>query len=152
VFDDRLEVRGSSRLVELVAVDRGHSAGDAYLLVPDARVAFCGDLLFAGCHPFLADGDLAGLRAALRALEATGANWYVPGHGPVGGVAALRALADYVDDLEQLSRAGMVDPEMPDAYRSWAFARFFAPNLAFCAAGGRQPEAEAAPEPGETPV
>ena len=142
-FDDRLELHGRDRRVELVATDRAHAAGDTFLLVPDARVAFCGDLLFVGCHPFLGDGDIFGLRASLRALEVSGADRFVPGHGPVGGAAELGALARYIDDVEQLGTAGRENTPIPDPYRSWGFARFFAPNVAFRAGGGRQ--AEAAP-------
>ena len=142
-FDDRLELHGRDWRVELVATDRAHAAGDTFLLVPDARVAFCGDLLFVGCSPFLGDGDIFGLRASLRALEVSGADRFVPGHGPVGGAAELGVLARYVGDVEQLGTAGLEDTPMPDPYRSWGFARFFAPNVAFRAGGGRQ--AEAAP-------
>ncbi len=145
LFDTGLELRGRDRRVELVATERAHADGDTFLVIPDAGVVFCGDLLFVGCHPYLADGDVTGLRAALAALEASGAGRFVPGHGVVGGVGELHALSQYVDDIEQLSRERRTDAAMPDAYRSWAFARFLAPNLEFCAGGGRQAD----PAPGE---
>jgi glyoxylase-like metal-dependent hydrolase (beta-lactamase superfamily II) len=108
------------------------------MVVPDARVVFSGDLLFVDCHPYLADGDLAGLRRALEALEATGVDRIVPGHGPVTGVAAARLLARYLDDVERLAAADPGTASIPVPYRGWGFARFFAANVAFCAAGGRQ--------------
>ncbi len=144
VFDDRLEIRGRSRSVELVATERAHAAGDAFLIVPDASVVFCGDLLFIDCHPYLGDGDLGGLRGALKLLEASGADRFVPGHGPVGGVAELRTLAGYVDEVERLAVLGNMGVAIPDPYRTWGFARFFAANVEFCA-GRRQAEAS----PGE---
>lgn len=140
-FDGRLEIHGRDRRVELVALDRAHAAGDVFMVVPDERVAFCGDLLFIGCHPYLGDGDLGDLRGALQTLEASGAGRFVPGHGPVGGVAELRTLARYVDDVERLAVAGDVGAAVPDPYRPWAFARFFAGNVEFCVGGGRQAEA-----------
>jgi hypothetical protein len=100
-----------------------------------------GDLLFIGCHPYLGDGDLGDLRGALRMLEASGADRFVPGHGPVCGVDGLRTLARYIDDVERLAAVSDGTPTIPDPYRSWGFARFFRANIEFCAGGGRQPEA-----------
>jgi hypothetical protein len=71
-------------------------------------------------------------------VEASGADRFVPGHGPVGGVAELRTLARYVDDVERLAAEGGNGTVIPDPYRSWGFARFFALNVEFCVAGGRQ--------------
>ena len=140
-FEGSLEVHGRDRHVELIALDRAHAAGDVFMIVPDVRVAFCGDLLFIGCHPYLGDGDLGDLRSALRMLEASGADRFVPGHGPVGGASSIRTLARYVGDVEQLAAGGEVNTTIPDPYRSWGFARFFRANVEFCAGGGRQPEA-----------
>ena len=137
-FDGRLGIHGRDRHVELVALDRAHAAGDVFMVLPGQRVAFCGDLLFVGCHPYLGDGNLGDLRGALRALEASGADRFVPGHGPVGGVAELRTLARYVDDVERLAAEGEHGEVIPEPYRSWGFARFFALNVEFCAGGGRQ--------------
>ena len=139
-FDGRLEIHGRDRRVELRATGRAHAAGDVFMTVPDARVAFCGDLLFIGCHPYLGDGDLADLRLALASLEASGAERFVPGHGPVGRAAEVRALVRYIDDVEQVAARGEDPAVIPDPYRPWAFARFFPANVAFCARGGRQPE------------
>ena len=138
-FHDRLEIHGSARHVELVAVDRAHGAGDLFMTVPDARVAFCGDLLFIGCHPYLGDGDVDGLRIALTRLEATGAERFVPGHGPVGAASDLRVMASYVADVERVAQRTDGDAAIPEAYRAWAFAQFFPPNVEFCASGGHQP-------------
>lgn len=140
-FDGRLEIHGRDRWVELVALDRAHAAGDVFMTVPDAKIAFCGDLLFIGCHPYLGDGDVGGLRGALGMLQASGANRFVPGHGPVGGAAEIETLLRYVDDVERLAAQGDEAAAIPEPYRSWAFARFFPANLEFCAGGGRQPQA-----------
>lgn len=144
-FDGRLEIHGRDRRVELVALERAHAAGDLFMTVPDERVAFCGDLLFTGCHPYLGDGDVGGLRGALEMLEASGADRFVPGHGPVGRAAELRTLARYVDDVERLAARGEEAAAIPDPYRAWGLAQFFAENVTFCAGGGRQAAATVEP-------
>jgi len=147
-FDRRLAIHGSDRRVELVAVERAHAAGDVFMTVPDARVAFCGDLLFVDCHPYLGDGDLGGLRDVLGRLGAGGSERFVPGHGPVGGAAQVRTLARYVDDIERVAAHDTRAVSIPGPYRSWGFAQFFPANVAFCAGGGTQPDAAADGSPG----
>lgn len=128
----RLDIHGTRRRVEIMTVDRAHTDGDLVMVLPDERIAFCGDLLFVGCHPYLGDGDLGGLRRALAWLGASGADQFVPGHGPIGRAAELGMLTDYLDDVQRLTPAvGRV--AIPDAYRSWGLRRFFAANLAFAA-------------------
>lgn len=139
-FEGRLDVHGRDRDVQLVALETAHAPGDTFLVVPDARVAFCGDLLFVGCHPYLGDGDVAGLRDGLALLEASGADRFVPGHGPIGHSAALRALAGYIDDVERAAALGAETVTVPDAYREWLLARFYPANLEFLKAGGRRAE------------
>ncbi len=137
-FEGRLQIHGRERHVELTALDRAHAPGDTFMTVPDARIAFCGDLLFVGCHPYLGDGDLKGLRTAVGLLATSGADRVVPGHGPVSGPEGLVELSGYLDAVVDLARSGDVKASVPDRYRNWLLARFFAFNLEFCAAGGRQ--------------
>jgi glyoxylase-like metal-dependent hydrolase (beta-lactamase superfamily II) len=140
-FEGRLQIHGRDRRVDLVALGRAHSVADVYMTVPDERVAFCGDLLFVDCHPYLADGDVAGLKEALGVLETSGAERFVPGHGPVGRAADLRTLGRYVDEVGRLAaRTGKATAMIPNPYRAWALASFFADNVEFCAGGERRPE------------
>jgi glyoxylase-like metal-dependent hydrolase (beta-lactamase superfamily II) len=113
-----------------------------FLILPDEQVAFCGDLLFVDCHPYLGDGDVEGLRDSFRMLEVSGAELFVPGHGSIGRTAAIRTLERYVRQVERTAaRTGKAAPAIPGSYRSWAAAAFFAENVEFVARGGRQAEA-----------
>jgi len=130
--EGRLDIYGTARRVELTTVGRAHTEGDLVMVLPDERIAFCGDLLFVGCHPYLGDGDLNGLRRALTLLGASGADRFVPGHGPVGQAAELATLAAYLDDVQRL--ATVADGvAIPDAYRLWGLRALFAANLRFAA-------------------
>ena len=134
-FEGRLEIHGTARRVEIMTVGRAHTNGDLVMVLPDERIAFCGDLLFVGCHPYLGDGDLGGLRTALALLRASGAHRFVPGHGPVGRAGEVAMLAAYLDDLQRLAPVAD-EVAIPEAYRSWALRRFFAANLEFAAGPG----------------
>jgi cyclase len=140
-FGDRLRLHGGGRSVELRSLGTAHTPDDVVLVLPDEGIVFCGDLLFVGCHPYLADGDPEGWRGALDVLTGLGAERYVPGHGEVDGSAAPRVLAAHLDALqataEDLHRRGIApedvhDPVPTDASAAWDFAYpFYRANLRF---------------------
>jgi cyclase len=60
-----------------------HTTGDLVAWLPDDRVLFAGDLVFAGLTPLVFMGSVTGALAALDWLAALGPELLVPGHGPV---------------------------------------------------------------------
>ncbi len=81
-FETELTVHLGKRSVRIAFLGKGNTAGDAVVVVPDARVVVTGDLLVAptpygyGCHP-------EAWIETLKALSAIDAAAIVPGHGPV---------------------------------------------------------------------
>ena len=81
-FEKELTVHLGKREVRIAFLGKGNTAGDAVVIVPDARVVVTGDLLVApvpygyGCHP-------AEWIETLEALVAIDAAAIVPGHGPI---------------------------------------------------------------------
>jgi len=90
----RVETAGGR---EVLLIDHGpaHTRSDAIVVVPDARVVYTGDLLFARSTPLMWHGPVAAWLAALDAIIALEADVFVPGHGPVSTRTELRALHDY---------------------------------------------------------
>ena len=82
---------------EVLLIDHGpaHTRSDAIVVVPDARVVFTGDLLFAQTTPLIWQGPVTAWLAALEAIMALEADVFVPGHGPVSSRTELRGLHDY---------------------------------------------------------
>ncbi len=73
-----------------------HTDGDAIVIFRDANVIHMGDTYFNGMYPFIdvsTGGSIAGMIAAAdTALElANDETQFIPGHGPLSGVAELRA-------------------------------------------------------------
>jgi glyoxylase-like metal-dependent hydrolase (beta-lactamase superfamily II) len=139
-FDSVLEVHGSRRTARMISLGGGHTASDAFLVLPEERVAFLGDLLFVGHHPYLCDGDPDALTDTLTAVRHLGVTTVVPGHGPVGTAADLETLRQYVDDLQGVARAvaaagGSADDAAarpaPAPYADWRFDFFLPMNLRF---------------------
>jgi cyclase len=140
-FNGQLEIHGSQRTARLITFEGAHTASDTVLYLPQDGVVFAADLLFVGCHPYLADGDPQLLLQALKTLSQLDATTFVPGHGPVGSQADLRLLMAYVKGCFETARgliggggafedriAGL---EPDDMFRTWALSQFYPANIRF---------------------
>jgi glyoxylase-like metal-dependent hydrolase (beta-lactamase superfamily II) len=101
-FGDGLVFHGSQRRTELVEVDPGHTPHDLYLLLPEDRVVFMGDLGFFQCQPFTVYADPLAWVAHLEEMERSSNEVFVPGHGPLGTKADLALQRQYIIELEAL--------------------------------------------------
>lgn len=93
--------------VEVWHPGHGHTSGDAFVYLPEAGVAVCGDLVFHRYHFNYQDADLAGVRRGLEALGSLDADVFIPGHGLPGGPELLQAQAAYHDAVEEVVRQGL---------------------------------------------
>ncbi len=83
-FDETAYVDVGGRRVELRYLGRGHTDNDVVAFVPDAGVAFAGDLVEEGAAPFFGHGfPLDWPETVSRLLELMRVV-VVPGHGEVG--------------------------------------------------------------------
>src|SRR3954454_21698278 len=85
VTDKGLIVWLGSRKVVIQTV-LGHTGGDLTIFVPDAKVLFCGDLLWRKVPPNLIDGSVREWMATdadFAAMPDAAGVRYVPGHGDV---------------------------------------------------------------------
>jgi cyclase len=99
-FRGELALDVGGREVRLIEVGPAHTPGDLVVHVPDAGTVIAADILFIGVTPVMWTGPVAGWLAALERLVDSAAQTFVPGHGPVCGVAEIERLADYWRWLE----------------------------------------------------
>jgi len=127
-FDRRIVLHGSGRTAELVTHGGGHSPGDALLILPEERVIFLGDLAFFQCHPFMGTSTPENWRAILDQILTTGAETFVPGHGPLGTREDVARQQQYVvaltDLVQQALSAGQSVEEtcqqpIPASFDAW---------------------------------
>ncbi|MEU5435402.1 MBL fold metallo-hydrolase [Streptomyces sp. NPDC020719] len=104
-FSGREEIKVGQVLVELLDLGAGHSVGDVAVHVPSDAVVFAGDALFSGSHMVVWSGSLSGCVRACETLLATGAEWFVPGHGPVMGRAGVTAIRDQLSCVAEAAEA-----------------------------------------------
>ena len=100
-FEGEMVLEAGGREIRLIGVGPAHSRGDLVVHVPDAKVLFCGDILFAGCTPVLWAGPIANFVSALDKILSMDVDVLVPGHGPIsdkGAVALQKEYLEYVRD------------------------------------------------------
>ena len=114
-FRGELALDVGGREVRLIEVGPAHTPGDLVVHVPDAGTVIAADILFIGVTPVMWAGPVAGWLAALERLVDTGAQTFVPGHGPVCGVAEIERLADYWRWLESAARRRLAGGTSPGA-------------------------------------
>jgi glyoxylase-like metal-dependent hydrolase (beta-lactamase superfamily II) len=94
----RLTVVG--RELDLLHYGWAATPGDLAVYDRSSGVLFAGGLVSARRIPELRDGKLAGWLSALDRLEAIGARWVVPGHGPVSAPTVLGQTRTYLLALD----------------------------------------------------
>jgi len=114
----------------------GHTGGDSIVVVPDAKVAFLGDLFWRNMLPTLIDASTKPWVETLDAIAALNEPGYtfVPGHGEVGNAEDVAAFREYLTTLRTLvaeartqGKAGdalaqSVVPRLKEKFGQWEFA------------------------------
>jgi len=82
-FRDRLTLYQGGKEIQILYVGRAHTRGDSIIFVPQDRIVYLSELYFADQFLFINDGYGLDWLRALDAVEALGADIFVPGHGPI---------------------------------------------------------------------
>ena len=96
-YEERVELNvGETKLRLIHPKDGAHTKGDTMVLLPDERVLFSGDVVWASYHPNLEDANIEGWIEALNGISKMDVELIVPGHGPVTDRSAIAPLAEYL--------------------------------------------------------
>lgn len=135
-FDSQFTFHGTRRTAKLLTQGSGHTESDCYLILPDEKIMFMGDLGFFQCQPFMASSDPEAWKAQLEEMDSAEMEVFVPGHGPLGTKADIALQVEYITTLENMvdqvvKDGGTVEdaveqplPEPFDAWLSGGMARF----------------------------
>lgn len=139
-FDGRLVFHGLHRSAELLTYGGGHTDSDAFLYLPNERVAFMGDLVQVGFHPSMRQGDPEQWDRILEQVGHLAPEIVVPGHGPVGNAWDIVRMRQYLTDLQQLTvellshgdpAAPAASVPIPTPYTAWEGPSVFTQNIQF---------------------
>jgi glyoxylase-like metal-dependent hydrolase (beta-lactamase superfamily II) len=104
-FDHELEVRLGKRVVRLLHLGRGNTAGDVVAYVADAKVLLAGDVVVEPI-PYATQAYIGDWSKVLAQIEAMDAVAIVPGHGKVlRGKRYVRELRELFASLDAQVRA-----------------------------------------------
>ncbi|MCX6578266.1 MAG: MBL fold metallo-hydrolase [Candidatus Aminicenantes bacterium] len=141
-FSDKLTVYAGGEAIRLVHFPHAHTDGDTVVFLDGLKVVHMGDMFFNGMFPFLdvanggdIDGWVRQLDIILGALPAD--TKIIPGHGPLAGIADLKAFRDMLaasaDLVRKQMKAGKTMDEIkaagvPDNLAAWAKGFLKAPQ------------------------
>jgi cyclase len=133
VYDDRVDLFLGKRTLE-VRYYPGHTGGDSVVVVPDAKVVFCGDLLWKDHFPNLIDATTESWIRTLANLQSNyGSATFVPGHGELATADDVSTFRQYLVKLraaikraQEAGKSGgalveAVLPEIQPKHGKWAF-------------------------------
>jgi len=122
--------------MELIFMGHGHSTGDLIIHLPERKLIFGGDLIFAGVHGQLKTCDVGGLLRILDQLAEIPCDTIVPGHGaPTVGTAAetIATYRDYVSDLHEriadMASSGLGVDKIKTKFGDWKYKDWGRPQL-----------------------
>ena len=98
-FDQEMSLRLGGQEIQLRNLSGGHSAGDAVVYLPGAKVLFLGHLYENGYFPRLAASEVRRWIEILRQVEGWDAEIYIPAHGPPGDKQQLAEFRQFLEWL-----------------------------------------------------
>jgi len=104
-FDDDLEIQDCDiRLV--IKRTGGHTDGSTYVYCPNYRVIVAGDNLWINYYPWggAKNGDPDSWIHALQEFLSLDAEYFIPGHGPVGRREKVIEQLDYMKNLREVMK------------------------------------------------
>jgi cyclase len=127
IADEIAEITHPEDLEELTDLDAitprlraiecsGHSTSDLVLSVPDAGIVIAADMCFFGTVPVGLQGDFDAWAESLTSVRDLGTT-FVPGHGVVGDLGNVEAVAAYLDAIREADDAESMPPGPWDDWR-----------------------------------
>lgn len=109
-FDERIDLYVGDLKVEPHYVGHpAHTTNDVVYFVPDRKLMFTGDLVFAGGTPFVVMGSVEGSLRAYEFLRGFDVETVVSGHGPICGPELLDDMAAYLAMVRDVAEEAVED-------------------------------------------
>jgi cyclase len=133
VLDQYLELDLGGRVVELHHFGHGNTPGDTVVFVPEARVAWAGNLIVGeGSIPFLIEGGAGEyLETMAKFTHTLEVETIIPGHGLLSSGAILSRYLPYLSELiESVRKAVRAGQNMEEAIARIPLGQRYTPDTA----------------------
>ncbi len=98
-FEDELILDLTGVTVDLMYLGGGDTGGSIIAWISEGRIAYVGDLLFSGGHPYMLDADILAWIEALERVKLLEPFIVVPGHGDTCSAKELDRALSYLTSL-----------------------------------------------------
>lgn len=103
-IDGQTTLNVGNKKVELIVVGPAHTPGDLLVYVPEDRILFAGDIVFAGGTPVVHSGPIPRYIDVLNKILGMDVDIIVPGHGPITDKRGAEAMVDYLQYIYSEAR------------------------------------------------
>jgi cyclase len=131
-YTDKLNLFIGNEPIRLVHYSNAHTNGDTVIFFDKSKVVHTGDMFFNGLFPFMdvanggnIDNWVAQLDAIMAALPPDVK--IIPGHGPVAGIAELKAFRQMLYDSADIVRKERKEGKTLDQIKAAGLPERFAP-------------------------
>ena len=123
-FRDRMTLYFGGKELQILYFGPAHTRGDSIVFVPQDRIAYLSEVFFSEEFPNMAQGYGISWLRVLDAVQALGADIFVPGHGPIpedpretrAGLGRLRRiLIDARDAIQNKIARGATEDQVAAA-------------------------------------
>ena len=134
-FDQQMSIYGSERTVQLITYGGGHTPSDAFVYLPEEKIAVMGDLVLSKHHPVMFNANPQEWLTILERVEQLDIVKIIPGHGEVCTMKELHEVKGYINDIMALvteavqCKRSIDNVLVPKAYQEWYFTTYFKENL-----------------------
>lgn len=115
-FSDRMTIELGGKKAELTYLGKNHSDNSIVMRFPEERVLFAVDFIPVKSLPFrdFPDGYIGEWIESLKEAENLDFDILAPGHGELGRKEDVRAVRNYIEDLQQQIRPLWAQGKSPD--------------------------------------
>lgn len=107
-FEHEVILHGDKITIQLRTVKKAHTDGDVIIYIPEEKVLFAGDLLFAKVDPWLGSGDPEGWVSLIdEELLKMDYQVVVPGHGQLASMNEFELEKKYIKEIMELAKKYM---------------------------------------------
>jgi cyclase len=131
-YSDKLTLYVGDEPIRLVHYPNAHSNGDTIVFFDKSNVMHTGDMFFQGMFPFLDVANGGDIDSWVRQIDAVASSVpadvkIIPGHGPLVGVAELKAFRQMLFDSADTVRKQMKEGKTLEQIKAAGLPERFAP-------------------------
>lgn len=135
-FNNKLVIHGTCRTIELYCYGGGHTPSDAFLYLPEEKIAFMGDLILENLHPPIFNSQQ--FIANLSKVDAIDIQTIIPGHGNIVTKDQIGVISQYLQHLNMKvasslekgeSLEQLLSTNIPKEYANWTGVDGYKRNL-----------------------